>query len=225
MPVDVRSRYRGTSDIGMRHSDTYVGYRNNDGSVGVYRVTGVDGSMSDPILILDKVHGEGRQRLNAHLATDDNLITDRPDCGFANVTSRDGIKVALYYSTHGRRQYKRSLSNSSLSFLPVMGSDMDIQERVMHYLERGHYAKAIYTFYNDEYPQFQRALQSLRTTGTIYSIAFSKKFALCLHDTKGIVLYYKNSIVGYVSERRPMLVPAYSHLQEQLDEVVPNVVE
>lgn len=215
MSINIQSRYRGSSDISMRHSDTVVGVIQNNGSVTPYRVRGVGGNQSTPTLVVRKMdnnHG-GQDEYEIEL-NDPNLILDRPDCGYANIKWRDKT-YAVFYSTRALRQYKRSL---------VIGQ---LRQNVVGGLRSGvglnhanNKALAAYHFFNDVFPRYPEALNALRTQRHP-SMAFSDKFALCVHRTKGIVLYYKEELVGWVdSEDEIQLIPSKIHLQEQLTEVL-----
>jgi len=214
MPINTNSRYRGLSDISMRHSDTIVGYVMSDGTVTPYVVRGVEGSHSNPELVLHKLtrdHSGPESRVVGINHPD--LLLDRPDCGFANLRW-EGKTFAVFYSTRALRQYKRSLVMNQLQ-VKLVGNP-----RCQLRTNGNNQAIAAYCFFNDSYPRFQEALATINS-GSSYSIAFSDKFALCIHETKGIVMYYKTELVGYIDgEGTPTLVPAKIHLQEQLDEVL-----
>ncbi len=214
MPINIQSRYRGNSDVSMRHSDTVVGYINFDGTVTPYIVRGVDGPQQDPTLMLRKMSDEHQGESGKMVSLNDPLlISDRPDCGFANLSwlNKD---YAVFYSTRALRQYKRSLSMNQLRTTTIGSSRCSLS--ISNSDSR---AKAAYSFFNDTFPTVSEALRTLRA-GDGYSVAFSDKFALCLHRTKGIILFYKEEVVGWVGEGDELaLVPSKIHLQEQLDEV------
>lgn len=208
--LDMRRRYRSMNDVRQRHNGTIVGVVNSSGSVVPYRVEECTGELRDCRLVL-RGHSDSRD-INIQ---DPALVLDRPDCGFANLQMNGSITGAVYFSTTSSRQYKRSLNFQNLHINPV-------GDYASRYYEgsRGNMFKACEQFFNDNYPTFQKALEIL-VEGRGSSVAFSRKFALCLYQDKGIVVWYKNTVVGYVNdEDEAVLVPAYQHLQEQLEESV-----
>lgn len=211
MPINIDSRYRGLNDVSMRHSDTVVGVV-IDGQVTPYKVRGISGSDREPELILRKMKDRHHGRHELVLSINDpSLILDRPDCGMANHTV-SGKNITVFYTTKASRQYKRSLPFGHLGSKRIGNINLSRPDHEA--------ADACFQFYNDIYYSFGDALR-LILTGEACSVAFSDKFALALHREKGIVIYYKTNLVGYVdSDEEPVLVPSKIHLQEQLEEVL-----
>lgn len=214
--MNVQGRYRGLSDVSQRHNGTYVGYITSEGdSVTPYRVNGIDGTDSNPRLILSPVRANDNSRTVG--ITDDRLVLDRPKLGMVNdQCTRSGKTIAFWFASYPGRQYKRSLDFNiiraslvyeQVQFLVNVRSDSTRRRR-----------KAVETFFNKVYPTYTEALAQM-TEGRAVSIAFSEKFALTLHETQGIALCYKNTVVGWISDTGlPELHSNFDYLQEQLED-------
>ncbi len=212
--MSLRSHYRGSSDFSMRHNGTYVGIRMTDGYIVPYYVNGVSGFDLLLTKMSESIHGDNSMSVSIE---DHRLVLTRPECGMFNVVSAQGESAALYLSIVPARQIKRSLSLQHRSICGMDRSARPYGNVSMN--EHSTICKMLDTYFNDEYPVFSVALQSIKTgNGSVLSVAFSREFALGI-TPNCIALFYKGKAVGYVDhEDNVNLLPGYEYLDESLME-------
>lgn len=211
-----RQRFRSTSDASMRHRGTFIGIRQPDSIIKPYYVQDVVGEASNPGLELQEVNSS--RTLSVYMG-DSNVVMERPEVGMSNLICGVTRKTfAVWHESTARRQIKRSLDFNFIdkhiigkaeargSFSHSISNSSGISKH-----------KTLDAFYNDRYPRYTECLASI-SQGRNVSMAFSKRFALCVHPRCGVVLYYKNTIVGYVVEVEPVLLPQFEYLAETLEE-------
>lgn len=208
--------YRSLGDVSMRHRDTFVGVLDPSTALIVaYYVENVTGSDSSPELVLrNKLH-PGSSSLTISI-NDTNLMINRPLLGMVNHTcGTSGITYAMFYDSKAYRQIKKSLTfsmlNSTLIGQTLMGNTINIR------MSPNSKTVAANHFFNQTYPLFSECLSKINT-GEAASIAFSSKFALTMSRNNGILIGYKNVIVGLVTDGVATLREGFEYLQEQLEE-------
>ena len=209
------SRFRSINDASMRHSNTYVAIRDNTTGVLVpYKVEAVTGSTSDPTL---ELIGFSNDHRSVNMSSP-NLIINRPSLGMVNFNCvRTDLTFAVWNETKAQRQVKRSLDLSLININILGLRDIDNYMRTSISKDNNR-LNMTSTFFNKVYPTFNAALTKV-TEGLLFSCAFSDKFAVAAHRRGGIVIYYKNTIVGYVDDLNyPVLLSQFNYLNEQLQE-------
>jgi hypothetical protein len=213
------TRYRSSGDASMRHSGTYIAIFNPDtGLKTPYYVGDVGGERSNPTLSLSSPRGDRRVNIG-----DANVIMERPTLGMVNYRCGVTRKLfAVWHESRASRQIKRSLDfnliDSSIIGALALSRIMHVSLDTTNSRQR-----AVDTFYNKEYPSFSECREQV-ASGSTYSLAFSDKFALCAHKTAGIVVYYKDKIVGYMGDTHPILLTQFEYLTEQLEEAANGYV-
>ena len=213
---DYRQRYRGIGDASMRHRGTYIGLLQPDGIIVPQYIEDVGGRANNPELRINEVDSSRNQVV--HMA-DDSVIMERPEVGMANlICSRSQKTYAVWFESNAQRQIKRSLDFNLIS-KEVIGSNW-LTNYFRHNLSinSSRSCKIILDcFYNNRYPRYTECLESLRS-GRNVSMAFCKRFALCSHPQCGIVVMYKDIVVGYIVDSLPELLPQFSYLAESIEE-------
>lgn len=200
----------------MRHRETFVGVLDTaTATIKAYYVENVIGTDREPQLYLTDRLNPANSRLTLPL-TDPNLIINRPLLGMVNHTCEySGVTYACFYDSKAYRQIKKSLTFNMLNTFivgnQVWGRAITIHQR------RDSRAVAATHFFNQIYPVFSECLSKIEE-GEAVSIAFSSKFALTMSRNNGILLAYKSSIVGTVTEGTATLREGFEYLQEQLEE-------
>lgn len=215
-------RYRSTSDASMRHRGTYVALRQaTTGLLVAHRVEDIGGNRQDPLLILTSPEGTRVERNVGDL----DVIMERPTICMANYQCPRSRKLfAVWHESLASRQIKRSLDFNLLESQVLGKEAMEQYTNCQPTGDSGRNRKrAVATFYNKEFPSYSEALDSV-SSGRCYSLAFGEKFALCSHKDSGVVVYYKNQIIGYIGDTHPILLRQFQYLQEQLEEAANGYV-
>lgn len=213
MPSNYRSRYRSLDDVSMRHRGTWIGISNpTSGVVNVMRVDSVEGNLSESI-IFNGVDKDGNN-ISCRLS-DPNVIITLPEiCMVNHVCPNTGITVALWNELTASRQLRRSLNLDHVYSNPL-GHD-SLPRRIEC---DAPYSVRAYSFFNHTFPTFSEAYEAI-ISHSAYTIAFSSKFALGVLPDKGIVVYYRDKVVGYLdSQSNIVILEAFDHLTEQLQEL------
>lgn len=202
-----QSRFRSVSDANMRHASTWVGVKNpSTDTIVPKQISEITGDLQN----LRVRFSDG-----SVLSYDDPLIClKRPElCMVTLLCSNTGKKIAVWLEADPSRQVKRSLDLSQVKtrVLKVFERLVSLRPSVS---ERNT-VSVVSTIFNKLYPSVDSVLEELRG-GTAFSIAFSPRFALSLHPAGGIILQYKDYIVGHVEGQRIVLAPHYQYLLEQL---------
>ena len=214
--MDYSNRFRSLGDASMRHRGTYIALRVAHGLLKPYKILDLTGNARDPSLHLGPV-GSG-EPITVSMS-DSRVVMERPEIGMANVLCNSTRKgVALWHEAIARRQVKRSLDFSLITPKFIGKAEASRMFRLSvdssSTTSRG---KILDAFYNDRYPSYTECVEAVNT-GRCISMAFSKRFALCIHPRCGIVIYYKNIIVGYVTEGTAVLLDQFNYLTESLEE-------
>lgn len=215
MPIDFRNRYRSMDDIAMRHSRCICGIKDEESGLFIpHRIDNVRGSLSSPGLIVRKlIEDESTIAINLD---NPGLRLERPELVMANIKElRTNTEIAVWSSALPYRQVKRSLSPEMFKICNINFS-RDIDIITDKYTRQSTY-QLFHSFYNQEYPSYVAILEKIRNS-ELLSGAFSTLFALSAHPIYGIVLVYKDKIVGYIEEDRPILCSSFRYLQESLEE-------
>lgn len=215
--MDYSGRFRSTNDASMRHRSTYIGIKKPDGLIEPFLIQDVTGEADDPRLHLVTV-GSASSSLTRNMS-DLDVLMERPEIGMANLICHSTRKTcAVWYEAAARRQIKRSLDFSLLESKVIGDTEISSFFRVsVDTTSAPNRRKTLDAFYNDRYPRFTECIQRI-TEGRHVSMAFAKRFALCSHAKCGIVIYYKNIVVGYIEDNEAILLPQFNYLSESLEE-------
>lgn len=213
--IDFSSRYRSTDDASMRHRGTYMALKvPATGLLTPIYIDDVTGSRSNPRLSVTSI----TDRTSEIRMDDPLLVLERPELCMVNlICENTGKELAAWHETGAERQIKRSLDLRMVTSIMVGANPLELATRCFATLRGENRKAAVTTFYNKSYPLYSECFEKV-ISGRAYSMAFSERFALCVHKRAGVVLYYKATIVGYIENSYPVLLEQFQYLAEQLEE-------
>lgn len=216
-------RYRSSGDASMRHRNTYIALRDNTtGLLVPHYVEDVGGDRQNPRLVLTNV--STRDTVERRVG-DADVVMERPTVCMANYRCPNSRKLfAVWHESGAHRQIKRSLDFNLLSVVLIGRVELERTTTCRPLGDPSYNQKiAVNSFYNKEFPSYGECFDAV-ADGRNYSLAFAERFALCAHKESGIVLYYKDQIVGYMGDTHPILLEQFQYLREQLEEAANGYV-